>query len=129
MSKRVLIINEEFEPSSGFIDEYISTQDALPNLLTAVLSEYDCDLDLKRIALYAEFPNLQKEDERESEVTLNLLREGRKDEAEDYQIRMVLEFIEKHPQFKPLVSGVESRSSSVIRMILGTLIDAFTGGH
>ncbi len=127
MTKRVLIINEEFEPSKAFIDEYVNTPDALPNLLTNVLMDYDADLDMKRLKVYEVHPHLEAEDERESEITLDLLKQNKRDEAEDYQIQLVLDFINRYPQFRPLVSGVESQTSSIIKLILKTIREAFVG--
>lgn len=127
MSKRVLIINEEFTPSNEFIDEYVNTQDVLPNLLTNILSDFDGDLDMKRMSVYHKFPELERMDEIESKTTLKLLKEGKKSEAEDYQIQLVLDFLDKYPQFSPLISGVESQTSSIIRMILNSIREAFVG--
>ena len=127
MSKRVLIVNEEFSPSREFIDEYVNTPDALPNLLTNILSDFNGDLDMKRISVYHKFPELERMDEIESETTLKLLKEGKISEAEDYQIQLVLDFLDKYPQFRQLISGVESQTSSIIRMILSSIREAFVG--
>lgn len=127
MTKRVLIINDEFTPTSEFIDEYIRTLDGLPNLLSNILSDYDADLDLKRVSLYTQYPYLEEMDEEESRVTLNLLKGGRKDEAEDYQIQLVLDFLDRYPQFAPLISGVESQTSSFIKEVLGSIRQSFVG--
>ncbi|WP_407391603.1 hypothetical protein [Methanobrevibacter sp.] len=127
MSKRVLVVNEEFSPSEEFIEEYVNTQDALPNLLTSILYESDLDIDTKRVNVYKEYPHLQELDEKESETTLKLLKENRKDEAEEYQIQLVLDFLKKYPQFKPLILGVESQTSSIFKLILDTIREAFVG--
>ena len=127
MSKRVLVVNEEFSPSEKFIEEYVNTPDALPNLLTSILYESDPDIDTKRVKIYKEYPYLQALDEKESEIALRLLKENRKSEAEDYQIQLVLDFLKKYPQFKPMILGVESQTSSIFKLILDTIREAFVG--
>ena len=127
MSKRVLVVNEEFSPSEKFIEEYVNTPDALPNLLTSILYESDPDIDTKRVKIYKDYPYLQALDEKESEIALRLLKENRKSEAEDYQIQLVLDFLEKYPQFKQAIIGVESVSSNFLKKVLDTIREAFVG--
>ena len=127
MSKRVLLVNEEFTPSEEFIEQYVNTQDALPNLLTDILHESDPDIDTKRVNIYKDYPHLQELDEKESETALKLLKENREGEAEDYQIQLVLDFLKKYPQFKPMILGVESQTSSIFKLILDTIREAFVG--
>ena len=125
MSKRTLIVNEDFTPSENFVDEYVNVKDALPNLLTNILGDYD--VDDKRMMVYEEFPELQALDEAESETTLKLLKEGKKDEANEYQIQLALDFIKKYPQFRPMIIGVESQTSGIIKQVLKVIREAFMG--
>lgn len=125
MSKRVLVVNEEFTPTEEFVEDYVSTQDALPNLLTVLLEDFD--VDKRRMQVYDSFPDLAKLDDEESKTALKLLRQGKKSEAEDYQIQLVLDFIEKYPQFGVMIKGVESQTSGIVRLILDTIRQAFVG--
>lgn len=127
MSKRILIVNEQFAPSDEFIEEYINTKDALPNLLSNILSDFDADLDTKRLRLYEKYPYLEKLDDEESEITLNLLKEGKKTEANNYQVDLALEFLKAHPQFRPIISGVDTATGSFIKEILLSIRQAFLG--
>lgn len=122
---RVLIVNEDFVPSQAFVNDYVNTKDSLPYLLNNILADYD--VDSKRIEVYQEYPYLQEFDDEESRLTLELLKQGKKSEAEDLQIQLVLDFLDKYPQFKPLILGVESVQSSFIKKILKTIREAFVG--
>lgn len=122
---RLLIVNEDFVPSQAFVNDYVNTKDSLPYLLNNILADYD--VDSKRIEVYQEYPYLQELDDEESRVTLELLKQGKKSEAEDLQIQLVLDFLDKYPQFKPLILGVESVQSSFIKKILKTIREAFVG--
>lgn len=121
----MLIVNEDFTPSEAFINEYVNTKDSLPYLLNNILSDFD--VDAKRIEVYEKYPYLRELDEEESRLTLSLLDEGKKSEAEDLQVQLVLDFIEKYPQFKILISGVESPRSNFIKKVLMTIRQAFVG--
>lgn len=125
MSKRILIANEEFTPSEVFVDEYINTMDGLPYLLNNMLADYD--VDSKRLKVYERHPHLQELDDEESKMILKLLDEGKKSEAEDLQIQIVLDFLEKYPRFKPLIIGVESVQSNFIKRVLQAIREAFVG--
>ena len=122
---RMLIVNEDFVPSEAFVEEYVNTKDSLPYLLNSILSDYD--IDMRRIRVYEKYPYLQERDDEESVLTLKLLDEGKRDEAEDLQIQLVLEFLKKYPRFKPLVLGVESPQSNFIKRVLKTIREAFVG--
>lgn len=122
---RLLIVNEDFVPSQAFVNDYVNTKDSLPYLLNNILADYD--VDSKRIEVYQEYPYLQELDDEESRLTLELLKQGKKSEAEDLQIQLVLDFLDKYPQFKPLILGVESVQSSFIKKILKTIREAFVG--
>lgn len=121
----MLIVNEDFTPSEAFINEYVNTKDSLPYLLNNILSDFD--VDGKRIEVYEKYPYLQELDEGESRMTLKLLDEGKKSEADDLQVQLVLDFIEKYPQFKILISGVESPQSNFIKKVLKSIREAFVG--
>lgn len=127
MSKKILIINEGFEPSQAFIDEYVNIPEALPNLLTNVLMDFDSDIDTKRIRVYEMHPHLEEDDEEESEVTLNLLKQGKKTEANNYQVDLAVDFVKRHPQFKPMVDGVDTATSSFIKQVIASIREAFLG--
>lgn len=125
MSKRILIVNEEFTPSEDFINEFVNVPEAIPNILSNILDDYD--VDEKRIKVYEKFPELKDLDEAESETTLKLLKEGKKSEAEEYQIQLALDFLKKYPQFSVMIIGVESQTSNILRTVIDIIRQAFVG--
>ena len=125
MSKRILIVNEEFTPSEDFINEFVNVPEAIPNILSNILDDYD--VDEKRIKVYEKFSELKDLDEVESETTLRLLKEGRKSEAEEYQIQLALDFLKKYPQFSVMIIGVESQTSNILRTVIDIIRQAFVG--
>lgn len=128
MAKR-LIPNEAFleNLTEEFVVEFAHTDEPLPILLIGLFEDYGFDIADKRMKFYETHPDLEKEDDRESEITLKLLDEGKKSEAQDFQVQCAVEFLNEHPQFKMMVNGVESPAAGIIRLISDTIRKAFLG--
>ncbi len=126
MSKRNLIANREVI-DGDFINEFVKTPEGLPILLMNILEEFDEDIALKRFNLYTLHPELEELDNHEIAVTAKLLKEGKSSEAEEFQINYVLDFLNRHPQFKPMVGGVESAGHNDLRIALASIKEAFLG--
>lgn len=125
MSRKILIgdgncINERF------IEEFVNTHDGLPILLLNILDEFDPNIEVKRYLLYDSFPDLEKMDSHEIEVTSKLLKEGKAKEAEEFQIDYALGFLERHPKFRCMVK-VESQINGDIKIMVNSIKEAFLG--
>ena len=126
MSKRVLIANSEVI-DENFIEDFISTPDALPILLMNILDEFDEGIELKRFNIYETHPEFEELDNMEIRLTSELLKKGKYDEAEEFQIDYALDFLNKHPQFKSMIKGVESAGHNDLRIVLSSIKEAFLG--
>ena len=125
MSRKILIgdgncINERF------IEEFVNTHDGLPILLLNILDEFDPNIEVKRYLLYDSFPDLEKMDSHEIEVTSKLLKEGKAKKAEEFQIDYALGFLERHPKFRCMVK-VESQINGDIKIMVNSIKEAFLG--
>lgn len=126
MSKRNLIANREVI-DDDFINDFINTPDALPILLMNILEEFDEEIELKRFYIYENHPEFEELDKKEIMVTSKLLKEGKSDEAEEFQIDYALDFLNNHPQFKTMIKGVESAGHNDLRIALSSIKEAFFG--
>ena len=124
MSKRNLIANREVI-DDDFIHDFINTPDALPILLMNILEEFDDEIELKRFYIYENHPEFEELDKKEIMVTSKLLKEGKSDEAEEFQIDYALDFLNNHPQFKTMIKGVESAGHNDLRIALSSIKEAF----
>ena len=126
MSKRNLIANGK-AIDDDFINEFVKTPEGLPILLMNILDEFDEDIELKRFEVYRIHPELEELDNHEIIVTSELLKEGKTSEAEEFQINYALDFLNRHPQFKPMIKGVESAGHKDIKIALASIKEAFLG--
>ncbi len=124
MSKRNLIANREVI-DDDFIHDFINTPDALPILLMNILEEFDDEIELKRFYIYENHPEFEELDKKEIMVTSKLLKEGKYDDAEEFQIDYALDFLNNHPQFKTMIKGVESAGHNDLRIALSSIKEAF----
>ena len=83
MSKRVLIANGEVIDDT-FIEDFISTPDALPILLMNILDEFDEGIELKRFNIYETHPEFEELDNMEIRLTSELLKKGKYDVSATY---------------------------------------------
>ncbi len=126
MSKRNLVenvgcINEEF------IEEFVNVPSGLPVLLLNILDEIDEDVEIRRFRTYEAHPEFERLDEQEMETVSQLLKEGKSDEAQEFQIQYALDFLEDYPQFKCMVNGVESNINNDFRIMVNSIKEAFFG--
>ena len=126
MSKRNLIVNSEVI-DEDFINEFVRTSEGLPILLMNILDEFDEDIEMKRFNIYTIHPEYEDLDNHEIKVTSKLLKEGKSDEAEEFQINYALDFLNRHPQFKPMIDGVESAGNNDLKIALSVIKEAFLG--
>lgn len=126
MSKRNIIANEEVI-DEDFINEFISIPEGLPILLMNILEEFDEDVGLKRFHIYNIHPEFEELDNYEITVTSDLLKEGKSSEAEEFQVDYALDFLERHPQFRSMIIGVETPGNKDIRIALSSIKQAFFG--
>ncbi len=126
MSKKNIIANTEVI-DDDFINAFVNTPDGLPILLMNILDEFDEEIELKRFNIYKIHPEFEEFDNYEIKVTSKLLKDGKSDEAEEFQINYALDFLNKHQQFKPMVNGVESASHNDLRIALSLIKEAFLG--
>ena len=126
MSKKNIIANVEVI-DDDFINAFVNTPDGLPILLMNILDEFDEDIELKRFNIYKIHPEFEELDDYEIKVTSKLLKEGKSDEAEEFQINYVLDFLNRHPQFKPMIDGVESAGNNDLKIALSVIKEAFLG--
>lgn len=110
-----------------FIDEFIETPSGLPILLVNILDEVDDSVGFKRMAIYKTHPEFEKLDQKEIEITSQLLKEGKFKEAEEFQLQYALDFLKEYPQFQGMIKGVESKFSNDFKIMLGSIKEAFLG--
>ena len=126
MSKRNLIADSEVI-DEDFINEFVATPEGLPILLMNILDEFDDDNELKRFNIYTIHPEFEELDNHEIKVTSKLLKEGKSDEAEEFQIDYALDFLNRHQKFKPMVDGVESAGHNDLKIALSVIKEAVLG--
>ena len=126
MSKRNILANWDVI-DDDFINDFINVSDGLPILLMNILDEFDEEITLKRFEVYKIHPDFEELDNYEMTIVSNLLNEGKYSEAEEFQINYALDFLEMHPQFRSMVSGVESAGHKDIKIALSSIKEAFLG--
>ncbi|SFL65816.1 hypothetical protein SAMN02910297_01444 [Methanobrevibacter olleyae] len=93
--------------NDDFIDSFVNVPLGIPNMLMNLLEERDEDIGDKRLITFINHPDWESLDQNERAITYKMLNEGKIDEAHDYHVQYALDFIEKYPQFKPMIKGVE----------------------
>ena len=106
---RRLIPNYDFimNVSDDFVNDFINVPIGIPNILMNFLERRDEDIGEKRLMTFINHPERESLDQNERAVTHRLLKEDKFDEALDYHIKYALDFLEKYPQFKPIIKGVK----------------------
>ena len=125
MSNKVLVGNIDCIDEK-LIDDFVNIPEGLPILLLNVLDEFGLDVETKRLMVYKSFPHLEDLDNQEIAITSKLLKEGKSKEAEEFQINYALDFLEKYPKFKCMVS-VESHINGDIKIMVNSIKEAFLG--
>ena len=91
----------------GFIDDFVNVPSGIPMLLMNYLEIRDEDIGHKRFLTFYNNPEYESLDQDERAVVHKLLKEDKFDESLDYHVQYALNFLEKYPQFKPMIKGVE----------------------
>ena len=125
MTKR-LVFNNDFIKNADdkFIDEFTSVSDGIPILIMNAFPENVYDL---RVSKYIQNPSLEKEDNREIEITRKLIKEDKTKEAEEFQIQYAVDFLNKYSQFKPVLKRVETVKFTDLKILLNNIREAFFG--
>ena len=126
MSKKNLVSNVD-AIDGNFIEEFVMTPDGLPILLMNILDEVDETVEFKRLEMYKLHPEFEDLDKREIEMTSKLLKEGNPKKAEEVQLQYALDFLRRYPKFQEMISGVESEASNDIKIMIGSIKEAFLG--
>lgn len=124
MAKRRLIFNRTLIDSGKFADSLINVDDAIPILL---MNEFSEEVYQKRIDLYAERPELEELDNFEIVQTERILKSQGKNEAEEFQLQYVLDFLERHEELAPMLKRVEKVRPTDLKILLANIREAFFG--
>ena len=124
MAKRRLIFNRTLIDSGKFADSLINVDDAIPILL---MNEFSEEVYQKRIDLYAERPELEELDNFEIVQTEMILKSQGKNEAEEFQLQYVLDFLERHEELAPMLKRVEKVRPTDLKILLANIREAFFG--
>ncbi|MBR5503801.1 MAG: hypothetical protein IKV87_05105 [Methanobrevibacter sp.] len=102
---RILIPNYEFVEnwSEDQLNDFLTTPAGLPHKLMHIVRKVYPNINYLRGIARSENPNLRGLDQEERAVTYKLpIHDARK-----YHIDYALDFLEKYPQFKPMIKGVK----------------------
>ena len=88
-------------------EEFISTPSALPYELMGIVAEFFPRTNIRRAYEHEKHPELEHMDLEEGIITRRLVKEDRVKEAIDYHIKHALNFLEKYPQYKPMIKEVK----------------------
>ena len=102
---RMLIPNYEFVEnwSEDQLNYFLNTPAGLPNRLMMIVRKIYPNINALRGMARINNPNLESLDQEERAVTHKMSI----DDSMDYKIQYALEFLEKYPQFKPMIKGVK----------------------
>ena len=104
-----LIPNYDFVKnwSEDQLRNFITTPSGLPHRLMSIVREVIPNINRLRLIQCIEHPEFKSLDQDERAVTHRLKYEGKHKEAREYHIQYALDFLDKYPQFKPMVKIVE----------------------
>ena len=102
---RILIPNYEFVEnwSEDELNDFLTTPSGIPHEIMGIVRKVYPDINTLRLKASIDNPNLDSLDQYERAETYNLSF----DDAMDYYINYALDFLEKYPQFKPIIKGVK----------------------
>ena len=102
---RILIPNYEFVEnwSEDQLNNFVTTPMGLPHAIMNIVRKVYPNINTLRLIARINNPNLKGLDQEERAVTYKLSLH----DAREYHIDYALEFLEKYPQFKPMIKGVE----------------------
>ena len=102
---RILIPNYEFFEnwSKDELNDFLTTPSGLPHEIMGIVRKVYPNINTLRLKASIDNPNLESLDQDERAITHNMSF----DDARDYHIDYALDFLEKYPQFKPMIKGVK----------------------
>ena len=102
---KMLIPNYEFVEnwSEDQLNDFLNTPAGLPNRLMMIVRKIYPNINALRGRARINNPNLESLDQEERAVTHKMSI----DDSMEYKIQYALDFLEKYPQFKPIIKGVE----------------------
>lgn len=109
MVKR-LIPNYDFveNMSNELFEEFINTPDGLPNNLMSIIREVIPEVNFIRSEATIIHPEFLEMDQKERAITHRMRRENcTMDDEFNFSAQYALDFLDKYPQFKPMIKGVE----------------------
>ena len=117
---RILIPNYKFIEnwSEEELNEFINVPSGIPNRLMDIVQEVIPNINtLRKIAAMEGHPEFATMDREESLITRKLVREDKLDEALDYEVQYAIDFLEKYPQFKPMIKSVEDSRFGILKSL------------
>lgn len=110
-----IIIAEKLTPNYEFVKnwsedqlrDFITTPSGLPHRLMSIVREVIPNINRLRLIQCIEHPEFESLDQNERAVTHRLKYEGKHKEAREYHIQYALDFLDKYPQFKPMIKEVK----------------------
>ncbi len=95
--------------SNDLFKEFINTPDGLPNDLMSIVREIIPEVNFIRSEATIMHPEFLEMDQEERAIAYQMRSEpGYKiEDALDFHTQYALDFLDKYPQFKPMIKGVE----------------------
>ncbi len=117
---KVLIPNYDFVESwsEDQLEEFINVPAGIPNYLMDIVQEVIPNINILRKYAAFNHPEFGELDQEQSIISRRLVREDKLDEAHEYEIQYTLNFLEKYPQFKPIIKGVTNHKIGLLRNLL-----------
>ncbi len=102
---KILIPNYEFVEnwSEDQLNDFLTTPSGLPNRLMMIVRKVYPNINTLRLKASIDNPNFESLDQDERAITHKMSI----DDAMEYKIQYALDFLEKYPQFKPMIKGVK----------------------
>jgi hypothetical protein len=108
---RRLIPDYEFveNMSRKLFKEFINTPDGLPHDLMSIIREFVPEINSIRSEVCIDHPEFIDMDREERAIAYKMRSnpDYKIDDALDFHTQYALDFLEKYPQFKPMIKGVE----------------------
>ena len=117
---KVLIPNYDFirNWSNDQLDEFINVPHGLPNRLLDIVREVIPNINTLRLEASINHPEFEVMDQEQNIVPRRLVREDKLEEAFEHEIQYALDFLEKYPQFKPIIKDVKNYRLSFLKSLL-----------
>ena len=116
---RILIPNYKFIEnwSEDDLNEFINVPSGIPNRLMDIVQEVIPDINVLRLQASINHPELEVMDQEQSIIPRRLVREDKLDEALEYEVQYTLDFLERYPQFKPMIKSVEDSRFGILKSL------------